>query len=37
MVGTSVRALRRNSEKFGDVFTDVMKGNNLMVADDWHS
>ena len=21
----------------GDVFTDVMKGNNLMVADDWHS
>ena len=34
---SAMRALRRNSGKFGDAFTDVMKGNNLMVADDWHS
>ena len=34
---SAMRALRRNSGKFGDVFTDVMKGTNLTVADDRHS
>ena len=34
---SAMRALRRNSGKFGDVFTDVMKCTNLTVADDCHS
>ena len=34
---SAMRALRRNSGKFGNVFTDVMKGTNLTVADDCHS
>ena len=34
---SAMRALRRISGKLGDVFIDVMKGYNLMVADDWHS
>ena len=29
-----MRALRRNSGKVGDVFTDVIKRTNLTVADD---
>ena len=34
---SAMRALRRNSGKFGDGFTDVMKCTNLTVADDCHS
>ena len=33
-----IRALRGNSGKFGDVFSDVIHGKNLTLADDvYHS